>query len=217
MKEIDFIPEWYKANQNRKKSYHRQYVMLACLFVLLMVWSFVVGEYIDQLRAEVEDIQLVFEKGKEKVNQALSLEAEIALLQQQSQLLETTAPRTDISPILAELSWLIRDNIVLSRLSLKNEPFEYTNSKASTAPGVVHVGSAPQDKNAVSAQATRIKITLTGIAARAADAAELISHLEDSDYFEQVSPVYTKAAKVKGRDITEFEIRMFVADYNVQK
>ncbi|MBL7214460.1 MAG: PilN domain-containing protein [Phycisphaerae bacterium] len=219
MKEIDFIPEWHKANQNRKKRYHRQYLLLASLLVTMMVWSFVVGQYVKQVRAEVEDIQSVFEKGKLKVNQGMLLESEIASLQHQLQILEATTPRTNISAIIAELSWLIRDNIVLSKLSLKDETIELSEEQDLMPAGIVRIGSSSRGNEAseVSLIPTRTRVILTGIAAKGSDAATLISRLEESEYFEQVSPVYTKAKKVKDYDVTEFEIRMFVADYKIQK
>nr|MBC8379068.1 hypothetical protein [Planctomycetota bacterium] len=51
MKEIDFIPEWYKASQNRMKRYHRQYILLASLLTIMMAWSFIIGGYIEKVRA----------------------------------------------------------------------------------------------------------------------------------------------------------------------
>ena len=132
----------------------------------MMVWSFVVGQYVKQIHADVEDIQSVFEKGKMKVNQAMSLESDIALLQQQMQLLGTATPRTNISPIIAELSWLIGDNIVLSKLSLKNEAIENPEKQASTPAGIVRIGSSSQEKDTVLPGPARTKITLTGIAAK---------------------------------------------------
>ena len=219
MKEIDFIPEWYKANQNRRKRYHRQYILLACLLAIMMVWSFVVGEHVKRVRADVDDIQSVFEKGKAKVDQGMMLESEIALLQHQVQILEAVSPRTNISAIIAELSWLVQDNIVLSKLSLTNEALELAEKKDAMPGGIVRIGSSSRqgEASAVSLAPTQTKLVLTGIASQGADAAMLISRLEESDYFQHVSPIYTKAKKIKDRDVIEFEIRMFVADYKIQQ
>ena len=220
MKDIDFIPEWYKANQNRKRRYHRQYILLGSLLTLMMVWSFIVGQYVERVRADVEDVQTVFEKGKAKVDEGIQLQAEIASLQHQVQIVDATSPRTHISAMIAELSYLIRDNIILSKLSFNDEEIEFDNEQPSTPAGVVvQVGSSSRGNKTseVSLEPKRTKVILTGIAAKPADAATLISRLEQSDYFQQVLPVYTKAKKVKEHDVTEFEIRCFVADYKIQK
>lgn len=219
MKEIDFIPEWYKANQNRRKSYHRQYVLLGTLMAIMMIWSFVIGQYVEQVRADVEDIQAVFERGKETIEQGMVLEAEIALLKQQARILDATAPRTEMSSVIAELTWLIRGPVVLSKLSMINEAIEPKQAQQQTSTGVVRIGSSASGSGAaeMSLSPTRTRVTLTGVALTGADAAALISALEESAYFEQVTPVYTKAVKVKDCDVTEFEIRMYVADYKIQK
>lgn len=219
MKEIDFIPEWYKANRNRRKRYHRQYLMLTCLLAVMMVWSFIVGRSVERLRADVEDIQSVYEKGEMKVRQGIALETEIAGLQQRVRLLETAAPRTDISPILAELSWVIRENIVLSKLSLQNEPVQEVADRDTRPAAVVQLNAPASNgqSRTESLQPVRTRVVLTGMAAEGADAAVLISRLEESAFFEQVTPVYTRAVKMKDCVVTEFEIACYIADYDIKK
>jgi hypothetical protein len=219
MKEIDFIPEWYKANRNRKRRYHRQYVLLGSLLAIMMIWSFVIGQYVDQVRADVEGVQSIFERGKEKIDEGIQLESEIALLRHQARILEATAPRTDVSAMIAELSWLVRDSIVLSKLTLKNEPIDAGLDKGPASSGLVQIGAASRGRGSseLSLTPTRTRVTLTGVALKGADAAALISRLEESAYFDHVTPVYSKAVKIKDHDVTEFEIRCYVADYTIQK
>jgi len=220
MKDIDFIPEWYKANQNRKRRYHRQYILLASLLVVMMSWSFFIGQYVDRVHADVEDIQTIFETGKAKVEEGVRLQSEIASLQHQVRILDAATPRTNISAIIAELSYLIQDDIILSKLSFNNEEIKLDHEASSGPSGsIVQINASPQGNKAsgVSLDPKRTRVVLTGIAAKPADAAALISRLEQSDYFQQVLPVYTKAKKIKEHDVTEFEIRCFVADYKIQK
>lgn len=218
MKEIDFIPEWYKANRNRKRRYHRQYILLGSLLAIMMTWSFVVGQYVEQVRADVEGVQSIFERGKEKMQQGMLLESEIALLQHQARILEATAPRTDVSAMIAELTWLVRDSIVLSKLTLKNEAIDAGANQGSTPAGLVQIGGASRGRGSsdLSLTPTRTRVTLTGVALKGADAAALIARLEESAYFDHVAPVYSKAVKIKDHDVTEFEIRCYVADYKIK-
>lgn len=219
MKEIDFIPEWYKANQNRRRSYHRQYILLAILFAMMVIWSFVIGQQVERVRADVKDIQAMFDRGEQKVSEGMQLESETASLQRQMSILDAVTPRTKMSPIVAELSWVIGDDIVLSRLSLKYETIQSAQTKDAASAGIVRIGSSAQPKNTsgVIPEPECLRITLTGIAAKGEDAAMLISRLEESRYFEQVSPVFTRAKKVKNCEVTEFEIRCYLADYKIQK
>ncbi len=218
MKEIDFIPEWYKANQKRRQRYHRQYVLLAVLFAMMMGWSFVVGRHVERVDADVQDVQQLVKKGQSKIDEGVLLEVEIADLKAKSRVLEMTSPRTHISAMIAELSNLVRDNVILTKLSLKNEPIETGPSNKSTG-AVVQIGDANTKANEVEKLLvqTRTKVTLTGIAAQPADAAQLISNLEQSGYFEQETLVYSRPKKIREYDVTEFEIRCFVADYKLRK
>ena len=221
MKEIDFIPSWYKATLKRKRSYHRQYLLLSVLFALMMAWSFIVGSHVSSVKAEVEDMRQASDQAKKRVDQALSLESEIAALQVQSTILETITPRTDISAVLAELSYLAGENVMLSNLSIEKETLKAAAKQDAKAAATqkVTIGAVDKTKNdtSVSGLPSRKKIVLSGIAASPADAARMLARLENSVYFEEVAPVFSKARKVKDHDVTEFEIRCYVADYKQVK
>ncbi len=219
MKEIDFIPEWYKANQKRRRSYHRQYVLLALLLAILMGWSFIAGRHVEQACAEVQDVRNVLDTGKMQVNEGVRLETEIAIFAQQTQILEMTRPRTNTSVIIAELSSLVGDNIILSRLSLNNEEIKAAEKDTAVSSAVVQIQTPAQKKTGPEKflKQTSTRVTLTGIAAQPADAARLISQLEQSDYFEQEALVYSRPKTVREFEVTEFEIRCTVADFKVSR
>lgn len=215
MKDIDFIPEWYKATRKRRKRYHRQYVILATMLALMMGWSFVVGRQVKTVKADVSQIQNVIDRSRKMIDEGSKLEAEIALLKQQTGIMEIAEPRTDISTVVAELSALVGDNIILSRLLLKDETIKELKESA-VATAIVKIGAAAEKKDGFLIQ-TRRRVTLTGIAAAPADAARLISQLEQSEYFCQETLVYSRPKTVKKHDVTEFEICCYVADYHIQK
>ncbi|MHC4524251.1 MAG: PilN domain-containing protein [Planctomycetota bacterium] len=218
MKEIDFIPEWYKADRVRKRRYAHQYTTIAVIFAIMMVWSFVVGHHVKYVSAEVEDIQASFAKGKEQVQHTLNLQSEIDLMEQKAVLLDKITSRTKMTAILGELSYLIQKNIILSKLSLVNEPIEKLKEESHVSGAVVQIGNSRQQQNSViPSSPSRLKVTLTGIAATPNDVASLMSRLEQAEYFQQVAPVFSRPEKIKDRDVTEFEIRCYVADYQIQK
>jgi len=218
MREIDFIPEWYKTDRIRKRRYARQYTIITVIFVMMMVWSFVVGQHVKSVSAEVEGIQSAFAKGKDRVQQTLKLKSEIDGLKQKAALLDKIKSRTETTAILGELSCLIQDNIILSKMSLSNQPIEAFKNVSPASMAVVQIGSSKQQQNPVIPETpSRVKVVLAGIAAQPADAASLIAHLEQTDYFEEVGLVFSKPKKVRDRDVTEFEICCFVADYQIQK
>ncbi|OQY03040.1 MAG: hypothetical protein B6I25_08535 [Planctomycetales bacterium 4572_13] len=216
MKEIDFIPQWYKAGRERKRRYIRHYTLMGVLFSLMLGWGFIINGHVSRVSAEVEEIQTAFEKGRLRGEQAAILESRIAEMRQKTTLLDKIESRTKMTAILGELSYLIGENVILSKLSLQDELIQNSIRKnAFASAAVVRVsGSQKDDQDVViPASPSHCRVVLTGIAARPADAALLIARLEQTDYFDQVSLIYSKPKEVKDKDVTEFEIRCFVADY----
>jgi hypothetical protein len=216
MNEIDFIPQWYKAGRERKQRYIRQYTLMATLFTLMLGWGFVINGHISHVSAEVEEIQTAFEKGRARSEQASDLKARIAEMEEKTTLLDKIQSRTPMTAILGEVSYLIGENVILSALSLQNELIRDPGKKGAFASAaVVRVGGSQKDDqdDVVPVSPSHYKMVLTGIAARPADAALLIARLEQTEYFDGVFLVYSKPKKVKDKDVTEFEIRCFVADY----
>jgi len=220
MKEIDFIPEWYKAGRERKRRNVRHYTIMAIMFTLMLMWGFFINGYVAQVNAEVEEIQISFEKSRIRGEQAVELKNQIAEMQEKTALLDKIAARTKMTAILGELSYLIRENVILSNLSLQNELIpnsEQENIGASAA--VVRASSSKKDDQdpVVPTSPSHCRVVITGIAASPADAAMLIVRLEEAKYFNQVSLVFSKPKKFKDKDVTEFEIRCYVADYQCLK
>ena len=220
MKEIDFIPQWYKAGRERKQRYIRQYALMAVLFTLMVAWGFIMNGHVARASAEVDQIRTAFEKGRLRSEQAAHLDNQIAEMKEKTTLLDKIASRTKTTAILGELSYLISENVILSKLSLQKELIQNTQkADMGVSVAIVHVaGSSKDDQDEViPAAPSHCKVVLTGIAASPADAASLIARLEQADYFDRVFLVYSKPKKVKDRDVTEFEIRCFVADYQEVK
>lgn len=218
MKEIDFIPEWYRADRVRKRRYVRQYTIIAVIFTVIIIWSFIVGAQVSHASAEVEDIQAALAKSRSKVYLAQQLQGEIAQMEQKTALLDAITSRTKVTAILGELSYLVQENIVLNKLSLTSEPIEELKKESSVSGAVVQIAPSKQQQNPTVVDApSRLKVTLAGIAARPSDAAGLIAGLEQDEYFQQVTLVFSRPKKLADMDVTEFEIRCYVADYRIQK
>jgi len=220
MKEIDFIPQWYKAGRERKQRYIRQYALMAVMLTLMLGWGFVINGHVSCVSAEVEEIQTAFEKGRIRAEQATLLKNKIAEMKEKTTLLDKIASRTTTTAILGELSYLVGENVILSKLSLQNELIQNSERKNTFASAaIVHVGGSQKNDqdDVIPLTPSHCKVVLTGIAARPADAALLIARLEQTDYFDRVFLVYSKPKKVKDKDVTEFEIRCFVADYQQLK
>ena len=185
----------------------------------MMLWSFIVGNHVDRVAAEVQQIQTALNKTADRAEQVVMLENEITAMQEKAVLLDRISPRTRLTAVLGEIASLMREDIMLSKLFFKYEPIENQDKKGtSPSKAVVQVGKIKKDQPAVAPQThTRLKVILTGIAAQQSDAATLIARLEETPYFENVALVFSKPKTVHDHDVTEFEIQCYVADYKICK
>lgn len=217
MNNLDFIPDWYRADQRRKRRYHRMYALLGLLLLVLVGLNVVIGRHVSRVSAEVATVQAVIDAARQRVDEAAGLQNEIMEIDRKTAELKAVAPRTRTSAVMAELSHITADNIVLSKLQFRTEPVDKGAVKQTQASGaVVRTEQAAAQTQQPMPEPVRTKVILNGIAAMPSDAASMIYRLEQSAYFEQVVPVYTRAKKIKDRSVTEFEIQCYVADYRLE-
>ena len=218
MTEIDFIPQWYRAGRKRRLWYQRQVLMLGAVAILVALWCFVAGRGLSRARAELTAAHFDFESGIGKIQRCERLQIRYSELQTRAKILDLIVPRTSCAAVLAELSHCIGPDIVMKKLDIRSEPIDPSR-------GVVFFGAAGKaakrnlaagaNKATAELPVTQTRIDLIGYAADAKQVAALISALEQSDYFSRVVPVYSKNETVGGRDVTEFEIRCVLADFEL--
>jgi Tfp pilus assembly protein PilN len=215
MKEIDFLPEWYKNGRRRQVSYRAQYIALGGVFVVMIVWSFITTHSISQARAQVARMETNQAQAKKVSAELAGIEDEIRVLRNNADSIEQIDSRIDVASILGEMSYLIDDSIVLQKVEFIAE--KLTNELgAGNTPGtgaVVRAVRAKSNNTKVPLGKVRFKVVLAGVAADASDVAALMCKLEDSRYFCQVVLSYSRGdAKVTvqntpslGRETTESE------------
>lgn len=236
MKEIDFLPEWYKDSRRRQVSVRRQYIALGAIFVVMITWNSIATHSISKAtvklaqaearRAEAESTSLEFTKIKKQVAQ----------LQKKAGSIEQIDSKIDVIGILGEMSFLIGKRIVLSKVEFIAERFAGKQEDKPKSGSVVRVaGSTSGEKRERSLGDVRFKVVISGIAADASDVAALICKLEDSPYFQLVYPSFSRNIRVKpagnivagtpyeetsfakaeeGFWASEFEISCYLANYN---
>lgn len=219
MKELDFLPDWYRADRQRKHRRQRHYVLFGLVVALLAGWSFFVGQSVRGLQAKTQTVEAALEQGQKTLQTALEMEMEIERLNRRADILTALTSRTAVSAVLGELAACVGERIILGRVSLVQEPIVDSDAKVSSAAtGVIRLGSARVDASASASDGPRrTRVILTGIAADGADVARLIDRLETSGYFEMVSPGFSRAKKIGDKEVMEFEITCCVADYEVQR
>ena len=198
MKEIDFLPEWYKNGIRRQVNYRVQYIILSGVFAVMMVWNFVSAGSVSKARAKYTQMENLQVQSGDASKELEEYKNEIALLHEQEKILDSIDSNINISNILAELSFLVDETIVLSKVELISEAIidKQDNENISQSMSVVRT-SIPGDKSRKLLGNVRFRILIEGVAANGSDVAVLLCKLEDSEYFNHVNMLYTRDSVVK--------------------
>jgi hypothetical protein len=225
MKEIDFIPEWYKSSRRRQISYRTQYVGLGCLLVVMAVWSLVTGYSISRARTELAEQAARHLEMQPVLQEFAETKLQVAELHKKARLVAEMDSRIDVAGVLAEMSFLIDRTIVLSKVELTAEAFMNEQKDKSKISSTVRVASGKTTgKETAPLGTVRCKVVISGVASDAGDVTELVSKFEGSPYFHEVTfsvggNAVTAAAGAAGSDVetTEFKIGCYLANYRQEE
>jgi len=216
MKELDFLPDWYKTSRRRRRGYRAQYIAIIGIFVAMMIWNFITTGTLSSAKAELNQL-ITAQAADEKTSSSfIEVKNELAQLEEHAGIIEQLGSKVDISNVLAEISFLVGDRIILNSLQFKAERC-VCDSKNMTSAGngaVVRVVRTDARSTAGLFEGNvRFTVVITGLAVDAADVAGLICRLEDSAYFCRIIPGFSKDKKVKDYHVTQFEISCYIANF----
>jgi hypothetical protein len=231
MKEIDFLPTWYRSGRQRQISYRTQYAGIGGIFVVMMVWNFIATHSLSKAKAVLAEVELKSASAESAAQEFAKIKTEAAHLQEKARTIEEIDSKIDVANVLAEISFLVDKKIVLSKVEFVAEKSGgKQEGKPKSNSTVKVVSSNFSGKEAPPLGDVRFKVLINGVASDASDVAALICKLEDSPYFCQVIPLFTrnkemnpapprgagmKTAKVGGEkfQVSEFEINCNLANY----
>lgn len=221
MKEIDLIPKWYKRGRRRQISYRTQYAVLGGVFLVMVVWNFIAGYSISRAARELAQAESQIISAESSSREFARIESEVAQLKEKINILEEIDSKIDVASVLAEMSFLIDKNVVLSNVELKADSFTKNKGRQNSGSAVRVASGNFGDNKAVLLGDVRFKIVISGVASDASDVAALICSLEDSPYFCQVIPSFSRNRKIKTGplhiredfEVSEFEISCELANY----
>ncbi len=232
MKDIDFLPEWYKSGIRREVSYRAQYMALGGVFLVMTVWSLTTTHSISKARAEFADMSAMHTQAERVSAEMVGIENTLRSLQKKVESTEQIDSKIDVASVLAEMSFLIEETIVLNKVEFVAEKFpdkQQDNTSARTGAVVRAVRARTGEKQQLPLGHVRFKVVIAGVAADAIDVAALICKLEDSPYFCEVVPSFSQSAEVEAEStppttgtipgagasipVSEFEIHCYLANY----
>ena len=216
MKEIELLPEWYKSSRRRQIGYWAQYTVLGVVFAIIVMWSAVEFAAISKTKKEIASLEPKVLESRQVSEEFRGIESEIERLEKKANVIAKVDSRIDVARVLAELSFLVDDKIVLSQVSFSSEKISDVKSK--------RTGSSAKSAKEKFVGNVRFKIVLNGVATGASDVAELTRGLEQSPYFSGVVPLYYRNKNIKAaakladenHQVSEFEISCYLANYKYE-
>ncbi len=199
MKEIDFLPEWYKSVRRRQFGYRTQYIALGGILLVMVVWHFLGMHSISKAKAQITMNAPELKQAENVSAKLTGLQNKISLLNKKQAVIQKTDSKINLANVLAEMSYLINDRIVLSKVEISAEKFDQQQDKNGSAQ-VAAVARAARSESAKKLTLTgdvRFKIVMTGVAVQAVDVAILIGKLEESPYFSNVVFSFSRDAQIQ--------------------
>jgi hypothetical protein len=198
MREIDFLPEWYKERKRHQRHVRRQYVILTAAFIAMMGYNLASMHRItrasgelarsEQARVEAENSSHEFNRVTKALNQ----------VRVKADLIERMDSKIDIAAVLAEMSHIIGEPVVLSRLEFTAVSFaDKQEASSAGGAGVRAAGKRKEADGGALLENVRFRIVLAGVAASPADVAALVCRLDDSPYFHRVSTSFWRSGHVR--------------------
>jgi sensor c-di-GMP phosphodiesterase-like protein len=215
MKEIDFLPEWYRNGRRRQVSYRAQCIALSGVFVVMIVWSLVAIHSISQAQAELTEMATRRGQAENVAGELAGLEDGLRELRRRVESTAEIDSRIDVASILAELSFLIDEKVVLSKVELTAEKFvQKQQAEPSQDVGTVvrAVQTKLSDKKEMPLGNVRFKVVIAGVAADASDVGVLMCKLEDSPYFCQVILAFSRDTEITNRSTPSLSTGANVAE-----
>jgi len=222
MKEIDFLPKWYKSDRRRQISYRTQYVGLTGIFVVMMVWNLAASHSISKATTGLTQAQSKVSATESTSKEFGKIKSKVTQLQKKTEFIEEIDSKIDVASVLGEISFLTDKKIVLSKVEFKAEKFaDGQGRRANRASAIRAARGNFAGKETLPLGNVRFKVVISGVAADASNVAELICRLEDSPYFQLVYPSFSRNRNIKtGTNLagenyqaSEFEISCYLANY----
>lgn len=231
MKELDFLPEWYRNGRRRQSHMRKQYVALVLTFLAMISFNVTATHRASRAAAELTRCQDQHMEAEGVIYEFNRIAKELNALKVRAGLIDRIDSKVDVAAILAELSHLIGESVVLRNVKLVAEPFGRATEEGAAKHTVMRIVAKPEDSTKDTALGNaRFRVILTGVAVHPSDVADLVCRLDQSSYFRQVSPSFSRGVKLtsgaetapadkttaKGLetlDVTEFEIGCYLANY----
>lgn len=219
MRDIDLLPQWYKSGRQKQRTLRSQYMVLAGVVVIMLVWNFLAANSVSTVRAQLNSDDGEYAYAQSVIEKSQEIAGKVAKLEDKVNLVEQVDSKISVVNILSELSYLLGDEIVLSEVSFESEQIG-TGARKSSGSGVRVASKSGQ---AELPGKVRFKGKLRGIAAQTSDVGKVVRKLEESAYFRDVTLGFSRSTEITvpsadqaRQQVSEFEISFYLANYRFE-
>jgi len=237
VKEIDFLPDWYKEGKRRRMRTRWQCIALSVLFLLMVAYNTISARRIAAATAALSLLDEQRMQAETVMHEFDALDKQLAEYQTEVQSLQRMDSRIEPAAVLAEISHVIGRHIALRRVEFIAEPVAAeTGATVHNGTTVRAAATAHRSGKTQPLGDVRFRILLVGVAASPENVGELVCQLEASSFFCNVhpsgfrnasievpggpphSPADAKTKKVgtpsnETLQVSEFEITCYLANY----
>jgi len=218
MKEIDFLPEWYKSDKRLESRYRTQYLLLGCLFAVMVAWNFASVHTLNRVEAVLQQQSDCQPMPTNLSESYARVKSEVLSFRGQAKEIGQLDSHIDVASVLGELSYLLDGSMVLREVEFSSEKFadKQKNGKRGSVVRAVGVGM----NKAVAGGPVRFKIVIKGVASDGSEIARFVRKLEKSAYFRDITSSWRNgeivdgaAGNSSGFEVSEFKIVCYLANY----
>jgi hypothetical protein len=211
----------------------KQYAALALVFLGMMTFNLTATHRASRVAADLASLEDERMHAEAVIHEFQTVTMQLNALKSKAELMEHTDSKIDVAAVLAEMSYLVDERVVLNRIDVVAKPYAQWRRMHGAQPEMLRPAQPPQRKDVGVAEDAVFEILLTGVASHASRVADLVCRLEESPYFRRVYPSFSRNAKVPfggetaskvragGRgataantfEVTEFEISCYLANF----
>jgi hypothetical protein len=236
--EIDFLPEWYKEGKRQRLHMRRQYVALTVVFLTMLTYNLASEHRIAKAGAALSRLEDRRVRAEEVIREFNRISNSLGQHRAKVDAIRQVESKIDLDAVLAEISHVVNERVILSKVEFTSESVARTDGKKPGASGsaVRAAGKSSNPGPNVPLGDVRFRIVLAGVAVEPGDVGMLVCALDESPYFHRVYPSFSRPGKMSlssgatgAQDkndtnptigatkntfqVTEFEITCYLANY----
>lgn len=204
MREIEFLPDWYRQVRRRRMWLVVQWWSTFGLLIVLLVWTGVAHFRVITARRDHRALQQASDRAEVDLKRLDELNLLKRRWDEQGEVLSKLGVSIESTRLIGTVAQATPESVALVGMHLQiDEKIEVPRSAA----------AARASKDAPPTIDRKLLIRLQGIAPSDAEVADLMAKLATITFFNDVSMSYSKDADRAGRLVREFEVT-FMLDLN---